>query len=111
MPFKEGHNKGVGRPKGAQNKSTEALRNKIDAILDGHIGTISQLIHQIEKPEVKVRLLIDLLEFALPKLQRVEQSHEIDNDKIESISFTIHHTDSSKEQLKDKSEGEREGEL
>jgi hypothetical protein len=76
MPFKEGNTKGKGRPKGSVNKD-----NELKAFIKGLISdNTDKLTKEIAKLEGKVYIdsVLALMEYAVPKLARVEVEGEID---------------------------------
>lgn len=64
-----------GKPKGAKNKTTKELRELIRRIIDDNIEQLEEDLQKLE-PRDRVRFNIDLLQFALPKLQ--SQKIEVD---------------------------------
>lgn len=80
--FATGH-KGL-KPKGSKHKSTE-LRMKLDEIISNEMENLPTLLASIEKPEIRAKLLIDLLPYKIPKLQNIEYSHEV-LSQIQSLS-------------------------
>lgn len=66
-----GKRENAGRPKGAQNKETKALRERISLLLDDNWD---QFLNDIKKLSEKERVdtVIKILDFALPRLNKVE---------------------------------------
>ena len=67
-------NKG-GRPKGSPNKATALAREGIAKLVEANVPKMGRWLSKIEDehgPLVAMRLVTDLLEFHIPKLQRSE---------------------------------------
>jgi hypothetical protein len=71
MPEKGKTNNPNGRPKGVPNKVTMRLREMVGNILSENYNQVVQDILKLESKE-RVDAWIKLLEYGLPKLQRVE---------------------------------------
>ncbi len=78
----KGH-KGL-KPKGSKHKSTE-FRMQLDEIISSEMDNLPELLASIERPEVRAKLLIDLLPYKIPKLQSVEFSQVLEK-QIENLS-------------------------
>lgn len=68
--FAEGNS---GRPKGSKNKSTEQIREFIDAFLEDKQDEVLDAFDQL-KPKDKVSFYIDLLQYVLPKMKQVDSN-------------------------------------
>jgi len=79
--FVKGH-KGL-KPKGSKHRSTE-LRVQLDEIISSEMANLPALLESIEKPEVRAKLLIDLIPYKIPKLQSIEYSTDIIS-KVEAL--------------------------
>lgn len=66
---------GSGRTKGTPNKDTKALRDKINDLLDDNWKKVLEDIDTL-KPKERLDIYARLLEYALPKMSRVEISAE-----------------------------------
>lgn len=88
MPFKKGDKKppNSGRRKGSANKNTQSIRDAFQKLLEDNLPNYAKWLEQIaeENPEKAIRLLNDMSEYILPKLQRTEHSG-VDGDPIEQI--------------------------
>lgn len=72
-------NAGKGRPKGAQNKATTAVRDVFSRFVENNAGKAQELFDRVAKddPAKALDLLARLSEFVIPKLARSEISGEI----------------------------------
>ena len=71
-----GHPKGKtgnpdGRPKGSINKSTQKIRLIYAKLLEDNLSNMQEDLKAIEKPEVRLKLLIDMSKFVVPALSSV----------------------------------------
>jgi hypothetical protein len=75
--FEKGHTKATGRPKGAINKSTATIREKVQQLLDQY--SIDKMVKDINslEPKERLQILSGLLEFSIPKLARSEVKTEV----------------------------------
>lgn len=68
-----GKRENAGRPKGSPNKKTEALRARVDSLIDDNWESLRDDIKELSSKE-RVDTIIKLLEYSLPKLSRTEFS-------------------------------------
>jgi len=88
MPFQKGNSGNPsGKPKGATNKTTKELREIFQKIIEKNIKTLSRDLQAVG-PETRVKLLIQMAEFILPKLQRTELNTGRENETWEE-NFVI----------------------
>jgi hypothetical protein len=74
MKFKKGQSGNPkGRPKGAKDKATADLRERVGQLLDDEFDQIKADLSELS-PKERVNAWIKLLDFTLPRLQRVEQN-------------------------------------
>jgi hypothetical protein len=90
MAFEKGHKLAKGRPVGALNRSTEAMKLTLARAVNNTLNTLSEDLEKIRQkdPERAVELAIKLMEFTVPKLSRTEMKAEIDQ-RIQSINVNI----------------------
>ena len=72
MGFEPGHIKTGGRAKGTENETTKETREVLRAIIAEELEKLPGYLAAITKPEVKAKLIIDLLPFVVPKLNSVD---------------------------------------
>lgn len=60
-----------GRPKGSINKSTQKIRLIYAKLLEDNLSKMQADLKAIEKPEVRLKLLIDMSKFVVPALSSV----------------------------------------
>lgn len=68
---------GPGRPKGTLNKSTVLAREAIGRLVDGNASRLNGWLDQIaedEGPQAAWRCFMDVLEYHVPKLARIEHT-------------------------------------
>jgi len=68
-------NKEGGRPKGSKNKALTELRELVNDLIEMNWETIQEDIDQLD-PSERVNVIIKLLEFSIPKLQRTNVVEE-----------------------------------
>ena len=78
--FKKGHN--IGRPKGSGNKKLNVMREKFQQLLDGYPVQQMQADLMEMEPGERLRLIVSMGDFFLPKLNRVDNSLTIGDDTI-----------------------------
>ena len=81
MPYTKGisGNK-KGRPVGKPNKITQDVRDALKTFVEGNLSQIQTIFDELE-PKDKIRFMIDLLPFVLPKLQSTQLQIE-DNEPL-----------------------------
>ena len=84
MPFKEGNNIGKGRPKGASNKSTEAIKLNISMLLENNINTVQSDLDEMQ-PRDRVNALLQFMKFVVPTQKAIElDNRESQEEKNEA---------------------------
>lgn len=70
-----------GRPKGAKNKASGQIRDKIQALFDDNFETIQEDLESLEAKD-RLKFMTDLMPYLLPKLQSTTYSQKIDLDSM-----------------------------
>jgi hypothetical protein len=65
-----------GRQKGTPNKITNEIREILNRLLSAELPNLERYISEIEKPEHKAKLIIDLLPYVTPKYQSIDFGSE-----------------------------------
>lgn len=79
MPFEKGQSGNpTGRPRGAQNKSTTAMREAMTLLIENNLDKMDAWLERIaeEDPKAAFQCMMGLMEFHLPKCSRVQFQHE-----------------------------------
>jgi len=90
MPFKPGNKLSTGRPRGAINRSTEMAKLTLARIADEGLDNLKKDLQKIREtdPVRAAELYLKILEYIIPKQQRVEVKGEIEQ-KIQQITVNI----------------------
>lgn len=80
-----------GRPKGSINKSTQKIRLAYAELLETNLEKIQKDLDSIDKPEVRLKLLIDMSKFVVPALSSVsidasEEAKSTFEDKFRELA-------------------------
>ena len=78
--FVPGHH--LGRPKGSGNKKLNVMREKFQQLLDGYPVQQMQADLMEMEPGERLRLIVSMGDFFLPKLNRVDNSLSFGSDTI-----------------------------
>ncbi|MCH2043973.1 MAG: hypothetical protein MK212_07490 [Saprospiraceae bacterium] len=99
MAFKKGNKLGPGRPRGLRNKKTQEAKARVEKVLSMIDQTIEEDIAELSASE-RVKTYVALLEYQLPKLQRVALANDDESKeqsfKIQIINNSTEINDSSK---------------
>ena len=71
MPFEKGHKLANGRPKGSLNKATLPIREAFKEFLDRNMPKVQADFDKMA-PKDRANFLINMAEYCVPKLARVE---------------------------------------
>jgi hypothetical protein len=74
-----------GRVAGVPNKLTAIARESFNELLNGNLERIQADLDKIKRPEIRVRLILELAQFCLPKLKSVELNDISDKEKIQPL--------------------------
>ena len=78
MAFEEGHEKTGGRAKGVPNKTTVQLRQLLREVLETEIENLPSYFAQMTDNKAKIELLIKLMPFVFPKMQKIDLLEAMD---------------------------------
>jgi hypothetical protein len=77
-----------GRPKGAVNKSTLAMKDRIQSLFDGNFDKIQEDLESLEA-KYRLKFMTDLMPYLMPKLQSTTHSQKIDLESMEEKDLDI----------------------
>ncbi|PZX52461.1 hypothetical protein LV84_03467 [Algoriphagus ratkowskyi] len=77
-----------GKPKGAKNKSTQLMRDRIQSLFDDNFDKIQEDLEALEAKD-RLKFLTDLMPYLMPKLQSTTYSQKIDLDSMEEAELDI----------------------
>ena len=77
-----------GKPKGAKNKSTLIMRERILSIFDDNFDKIQEDLESLEAKD-RLKFLTDLMPYLMPKLQSTTYSQKIDLESMEEADLDI----------------------
>ena len=85
--FAEGN---TGRPKGSVNKSSNEIRETFQLLLENNLSKLQEDLNELE-PKDRVKLLLNLSNYILPKLRSIDLQSDIEEtitiDFNESIGW------------------------
>jgi len=79
--FAEGN---TGRKAGTPNKATKDIRDAFTLLIENNIDTLQEDLNGLE-PKQRVKLLLDMAQFVVPKLRSVDL--KTDEEEIVTIDF------------------------
>jgi len=96
MPFEKGNKLSKGRPPGRLNRSTEQAKLTLARIADEGLDNLKKDLQKIRQkdPVRAAELYLKILEYIIPKQQRVEVKGEIEQ-KIQQITVNINKSGST----------------
>jgi hypothetical protein len=77
-----------GKPKGAKNKSTLIIRERIQSLFDDNFDKIQEDLESLEAKD-RLKFLTDLMPYLMPKLQSTTYSQKIDLESMEEADLDI----------------------
>ena len=77
-----------GRPKGAVNKYTLAMKDRIQSLFDGNFDKIQEDLESLEAKD-RLKFMTDLMPYLMPKLQSTTHSQKIDLESMEEKDLDI----------------------
>ena len=90
MPFKAGQEKKGGRPKGTPNKTTNKIREAFTKLVEDNLENMTNWLTEVaaDNPEKALTILNQMAEYTTPKLARVENKIETD-EEINEVKIEI----------------------
>ena len=78
-----------GRPKGSKNKNTQQIREAYQRLTEDNLENMSIWIQQIaaDSPEKAFKLMLEMSEFVLPKISRMELTSKDGEDLFKNMKF------------------------
>ena len=78
-----------GRPAGAKNKNTQLIREAYQRLTEDNLTNMSLWIQRIaaDNPEKAFKLMLEMSEFVLPKLNRTELTGSNGEDLFKNLTF------------------------
>jgi len=78
----------AGRPKGAVNKSTLIMKDRIQSLFDDNFEKIQEDLESLEAKD-RLKFMTDLMPYLMPKLQSTSYSQSIDLDGMTEQDLDI----------------------
>ena len=82
--FTKGNNLGTGRPKGSKNKNSQSIRDAFEKLIENNLPKLQKDLNSLE-PKDRLKMIIDLASYVLPKLRSIEA--KIEDEKEIRIYF------------------------
>jgi hypothetical protein len=76
-----------GRPKGAVNLSTAKVRESFSLLLENNLSTLQSDLDSL-KPGERLRILLELASFIIPKMKAVEVTN-VENENFKPIIINL----------------------
>ncbi len=70
-----------GRTKGTPNKTTQKIKDAYSKLLKDNLETLQDDLSKLE-PKDRLNFMLNLSEYILPKLARIEAEHEIKDTSV-----------------------------
>lgn len=86
MGFQKGNKLG-GRKVGSQNKINQPIRDSFLKLLENNIEKMHQDLDELE-PKDRLKLLLDMASYCIPKLKAIELNDKLDN-KPKELEITL----------------------
>ena len=85
MAFKKGNSLG-GRKVGSVNKSNKQTKEAFALLLNNNLNRLQSDLDNLE-PKDRLKIMLELASFVVPKLRSVESAIEVKEAKIPKINF------------------------
>lgn len=89
MAFEKGHEGGPGRPPGSPNKTTKAIREAYQNLVEMNLENMTSWLAMVaaEDPKKAMELMLSLSEYIIPKLARQEVVGNDGEDLFKNVKF------------------------
>lgn len=90
MAFTEGHQKVGGRKKGTPNKTTNIIREAFTKLVEANLENMTTWLEKVadQNPKEALNIINQMAEYTTPKLARVENKIETD-EEINEVKIEI----------------------
>ncbi len=89
MKFENENKKAKGRPPGAVNKISEQTKNAFNDLISNNLENLQSDLDKL-KPIERIRTILEIASFILPKLRSIEVSEiEKESQKFQPITITF----------------------
>lgn len=89
MPFEKGKSGNpAGRPRGSSSKFSSEIRDIIGRFIMGQLDGLQPLFNAIEKLEEKLKFLLGLMPYVVPKMKQIELQADI-NASPKQIDLSV----------------------
>lgn len=83
MRFEKGNSLG-GRTPGSKNKVTQKIRESFSDLINNNLEKLQSDLNEIE-PKDRLRIIIDMASYVIPKLKAVEVTRDATSDNADMI--------------------------
>jgi len=89
MPFTS--ETATGRPKGRENKSTEAIRQAFQMLVEDNLANMQDWLEATatQNPHKALQIISDLAQYSLPKLKQVDSTIDIGDGVINKVTVEV----------------------
>jgi len=89
MPFTS--ETATGRPKGRENKSTEAIRQAFQLLVEDNLANMQDWLEATatQNPHKALQIISDLAQYSLPKLKQVDSTIELGDSVISKVTVEV----------------------
>lgn len=86
--FEKGNKLGKGRPKGSKNKTPNEIREAYKNFVSDNIPQFQEWLERVAQsnPAKALELIVNISEFFMPKMNRTELKHDVDEGFILKIA-------------------------
>ena len=81
MPFEPNNKLSKGRPKGSSNKNSIAIKDAYKQLIENNLDKLQDDLDALD-PKDRLKMIIDLSSYVIPKQRAVENKVELENKLI-----------------------------